>query len=78
MIIFGGRKQKTLRRQRPISFKGYYLKMKNINKIGIGNDIESVGRFAQLDKEEHRPFFEKVFTDEESNGCFLNRFSASF
>jgi len=55
-----------------------YRVAKNINRIGIGNDVESVGRFTQLDKEEHRLFFGKVFTNEELNDCFLNRFPAPF
>jgi holo-[acyl-carrier protein] synthase len=41
-----------------------------MNDIGIGVDVESVERFAKLDRERDKGFFNKIYTDDELDYCF--------
>ena len=40
---------------------------------GIGTDIEDIARFEELDRETHRRFLQKIYTDEELSYCFSKR-----
>lgn len=41
-----------------------------MNNFGIGVDIEKVQRFAKLDRERDRGFFDKLYTEAELDYCF--------
>ena len=53
------------------------MKKKEINKnIGIGADIESIGRFRRLNYAENDNFLNKVFTKNELEYCFSKKNAA--
>ncbi len=39
--------------------------MKMINNIGVGLDMENIDRFAKLDPEKNRSFFDRIYTRKE-------------
>ena len=43
------------------------------NNFGIGTDIETVSRFQDLDRDKDANFLNKIFTDQELDGCFLKK-----
>jgi len=46
------------------------------NTIGIGTDIEDIGRFTSLTLEHHRSLFDKIYTDRELKYCFSKKSAA--
>jgi len=44
--------------------------MKGVKKFGIGTDIESIDRFAEVDCTKDSAFLNKVFTSRELEYCF--------
>ena len=43
------------------------------NTIGIGTDIEDIGRFESLTIERHKSLFDKIYTDNELKYCFSKK-----
>lgn len=41
--------------------------------IGIGTDIENIGRFSSLQKTKSQSFFKKIFSKKELNYCFSKK-----
>jgi holo-[acyl-carrier protein] synthase len=48
-----------------------------LNTIGIGTDIEDVGRFESLTCETNKLLFDKIYTDNELQYCFSKKSPAS-
>ena len=46
------------------------LAMEDIENLGVGTDIESIGRFRKLDYSENNSLLNKVFTQNELAYCF--------
>lgn len=46
------------------------------NTIGIGIDIEDIGRFTSLTLEHNRSLFDKIYTDRELKYCFSKKSAA--
>jgi len=48
--------------------------MKNsFDKLGIGVDIEDIGRFRKMEFEKNKSFYKKVFTDQEIKYCLSKK-----
>ena len=48
-----------------------------IKNFAIGTDIESIGRFRQLNRNDHDSFLNKIFTENELDYCFSKNTHAS-
>ena len=46
------------------------------NTIGIGTDIEDIGRFTSLTLEHNKSLFDKIYTENELNYCFSKKSAA--
>ena len=44
--------------------------MQEFKNLGVGTDIEDVGRFRNLDRDKNRNFLEKIFTKKELDYSF--------
>lgn len=47
-----------------------------LNTIGIGTDIEDIGRFTSLTLEHDKSLFDKIYTDNELKYCFSKKSAA--